>query len=158
MRPEVEISPLGPDHANPQVRQLSDFDDAVLTYAVRTPRNAILARKSGLDDVNGRVQLSLRHASRHQRRLARIGRQHLCRKMLKLFTVGAVYRYMNLRESNEGQCLRKKPYRTKPEAETTALKCWEKRQVRLRAYLCPNCHWWHLTKMVIETGREAKSR
>lgn len=49
-------------------------------------------------------------------------------------------------QTNEGQCLRKKPYMTKTTAVTTAEKCWEKRQVRLRAYQCPNCQWWHLTK------------
>ena len=50
------------------------------------------------------------------------------------------------KQTNEGQCLRKKPYMTKTAAMTTAEKCWEKRQVRLRAYQCPNCNWWHLTK------------
>lgn len=54
-------------------------------------------------------------------------------------TVGAVLR-------NERQCLRKKAYLSMTDAHIVAVKVAKKRGTWLRAYHCPNCRWYHLTK------------
>jgi len=47
---------------------------------------------------------------------------------------------------NERQCLDKRAYASQTDAKMTASRIRVKRGVPLRAYRCPNCHWWHLTK------------
>lgn len=47
---------------------------------------------------------------------------------------------------NERQCLSKRPYLTQADARRVAERAMKKRGVPLRAYECPNCRWWHLTK------------
>ena len=46
-------------------------------------------------------------------------------------------------------CRRKKAYSTKIYALIIAAKCRDKQQAQdLRAYQCPYCHQWHLTKQL----------
>lgn len=151
MRPEVEIVAVLAYDADPQVRQREDSRDAILAETVRTPRDAVSAGESGLDDVNGLVQLRFRHAS-PANVVGTAPEGNVCAIFSwELSVVDGVTSFMSIlnpgKQTNEGQCLRKSPYMSKTTAETTAQKCWEKRKVRLRAYLCPNCKWWHLTKM-----------
>lgn len=47
---------------------------------------------------------------------------------------------------NERQCLSKRAYTTMSEAYGVAQKAARRRGVWLRAYHCPNCGWYHLTK------------
>jgi hypothetical protein len=49
-------------------------------------------------------------------------------------------------DRNERQCLDKRAYASQTDAKMTASRIRVKRGVPLRAYRCPNCHWWHLTK------------
>lgn len=48
--------------------------------------------------------------------------------------------------ANERQCLRKKAYLSFTDAHVAASRATTKRGLWLRAYHCPNCHWYHLTK------------